>query len=228
MFKNITLSVLCVLCFGFSAKSQATYDEDTLIATGYVAPTSSDYAELIANTKIRNNTNTPDTIVWQRIVENLPSMNWTSAVCDITQCYGVTTNTAQFILGANVVKELSFHFYPKTDKGKGYMVVRFSKKSNPSIYTDIYINAQGYGANINTLSKVAFSLFPNPTNTSLIINSYIANNGQFSIVNLFGETVLNGSFQNGSPIDISPLSKGIYCVNVIGNNSVTSSKLVVE
>lgn len=228
MLKNITLTVLCVFGLNSAINAQVIYDDDTLFTDGYVAATVNDFAELVAETKIRNIGQLPDTIVWYRNVNNLPSANWTSAVCDVIQCYGVTTNTAEFIIDSGAVRTLSFHFYAKVDNGKGQMVVRFAKKSNQSIYTDIYINVQGYGLNINTLKKANFSLFPNPTKESLIINSFTSNSGQYTIVNLLGETIMSGNFDNGKSIDISALTGGVYCVNVIDGNSITSSKLVVE
>lgn len=228
MLKNITLTVLCVFGLNLTINAQVTYDEDTLFTEGFVAATVNDYAELIAETKIHNTGSVADTIVWYRNVNNLPSMNWTSAVCDIIQCYGVTTNTAEFIIAPGITRALSFHFYAKVDNGKGQMVVRFAKKSNQAIFTDIYINVQGYGLNINTLKKANFSLFPNPSKESLVINAFTANSGQYNIVNLLGETVLTGSFENGKAIDISALNGGVYCVNVIDGTSVTSSKLVIQ
>ncbi|MDI1234430.1 MAG: T9SS type A sorting domain-containing protein [bacterium] len=228
MLKNITLTVLCLFGLNMTIKAQVTFDEDTLFTDGYVAATASDYAELIAETKIHNKGSLPDTIIWYRNVNNLPSVNWTSAVCDVIQCYDVTTNSAEFIIDAGVIRTLSFHFYPKIDNGKGQMVVRFAKKSNQTIYTDIYINVQGYGLNIKTLKKADFSLFPNPAKENLVINSNSANSGQFTIVNLLGETILSGAFENGKPIDTSSLTTGIYCVNVIDGTSVTSSKLVIQ
>jgi hypothetical protein len=228
MLKNITLTVLCVFALHTSTNAQVIYDEDTLYTAGFVAATLNDYAELIAETKIHNTGSLPDTIVWYRNVNNLPSANWTSAVCDVIQCYGVTTNSAEFIIAPGVVRTLSFHFYAKVDNGKGQMVVRFAKKSNQANYTNIYVNVQGYGLNINTLKKANFSLFPNPSKGSLVINSASTNSGAYSIVNLLGETVLSGSFENGNPIDISSLKGGVYCVNVLDENGVSSSKLIIE
>jgi hypothetical protein len=228
MLKNITLTVLCVFALHISTSAQVIYDEDTLLATGFVASTPNGYAELVAETKIRNTGSLPDTIVWYRNVNTLPTANWTSAVCDIVTCYSTTTNTAEFIIDPSAVRILSFHFYTKGDKGMGQMVVRFAKKSNQSNYTDIYINAQGYGLNINTLKKADFSLFPNPSKGSLVINSASTNSGAYSIVNLLGETVLSGSFENGNPIAISSLKGGVYCVNVLDENGISSSKLVIE
>lgn len=228
MLKNIILTVLCVFAFNNCINAQVIYDEDTLLATGYVASTPNGYAELVAETKIRNTGSLPDTIVWYRNVNTLPTANWTSAVCDIITCYSPTTSTAEFIIDPGAVRALSFHFYPKGDKGIGQMVVRFAKKSNQSNYTDIYINVQGYGLNINTLKKANFTLFPNPSKESLIIHTATNTSGNYSIVNLLGETVLSGNFESGNPIDISSIKCGVYCVNVIDENGVSSSKLIIE
>ncbi len=228
MLKNITLTVLCAFGLNASINAQVIYDDDTLYAAGYVASTPNGYAELVAETKIRNTGSLPDTIVWYRNVNALPTANWTSAVCDIVTCYSPTTNTAEFIIDPGAVRILSFHFYPKSDKGIGQMVIRFAKKSSQSKYTDIYINAQGYGLNINTLKKADFSLFPNPSRGSVVINSASTNFGDYRIVNLLGETILSGSFENGNPIDISSLKIGVYCVNIIDGNGISSSKLIIE
>ncbi len=229
MFKKFTLVLLCALFFQFESKAQFSVEEDSLYTSGFVGASSSDFIDLFAHTYINNPSKThPDTIVWERLINNLPSANWTSAVCDINLCHGTSISTSEFILDTNSRRELSFHFYPTMDKGLGKMVVRFSYKSNPSSYIDVVINCQGYALNINTLKKANFTLYPNPANDQISITSKVANNGDYKIVNLIGETVLSGDFENGQPIDISKLSKGIYCITVSNGSSVSSSKLVIE
>ncbi len=228
MFKNITLVFLCAFCIGFTVKAQTTIDEDTLFADGYVGASNSDYIDLSAHTKIRNTSSEPDTFVWTRIVETLPTTNWTSAVCDIILCHGVTTSTAEFIMPPNIVKELSFHFYPKVDKGVGHMVVRFAKKSNPTIYTDVYINCQAYGLGVHSIYNSTLKIFPNPAVNSITVSNDKIKEGTYEIFNLLGETVLADSFIGSQEINVSTLSKGIYFITVKGANSTATNKLVIE
>lgn len=229
MFKKFTLVLLCAFFFQFESKAQFSFDDDSLHASNFAANASNPFVDIYGHTVMRNPSKThPDTVVWERILEDLPTSKWSSAVCDINLCHGTSTSTAEFILDTNTSREVSFHFYPDVDKGYGKMKVRFAYKSNPSYYIDVVTTVQAFGASISAPKKAAFSIAPNPATTTFTITAFNSSEGSFKIVNILGETVMTGDFANGQPIDITSLSKGVYCVTVVSNNVVTASKLVVE
>jgi hypothetical protein len=222
MLKNITLSVLCILCFNLKTQAQFSIDEDSLFTSGSY----SDF-ELVAHTKIRNTTSNPDTLIWNRIVNSL-SPNWTSAVCDIYNCHGETVDQYAFTLPANHVGDISFHLYPNGFKGTGKMVVRFVRKSNPSYYIDVVINSQAYGLGLNALQNNTFRITPNPASGSLSIGNSNIEEGTFEIYNILGIKVMGDRFISSQKIDVSSLTKGIYMITIRNGNAVATNKLIIE
>lgn len=222
MFKNILFAISFVLLIGLTANAQFIVDSDTLLAEGQ-----STEFELVAPSKISNLSSLPDTIVWTRTVNDIPS-NWTSAVCDINQCFGVSVSTAEFILPPNSVEAMSYHFYPASNSGTGTMIVRLERKSNPSIYLDIVIYCQSYGLSVKDISNHQLNVFPNPATDFISIGSESIKEGTFEITNLLGEKLISNSYAIAQKIDISTLPKGIYFITIQNENSIASRKLVIE
>jgi hypothetical protein len=226
MFKKITLSILCVFSISLISKAQTSFDDDSLWTSGDVAAPG-DYVDLFAHTNIRSGSS-PDTFVWTRMNVVVPA-NWTTAVCDVNQCWGETIGTQDFIIAPNTVKELSFHFYPKSFAGTGKMTVRFAKKSNPSSYVDIVINCTANSlSGIARVQKSLLNIFPNPAVKTITITDNKVNSGVFEIVNILGEAVLTGDFDATGKIDVSTLRKGLYFINVKNGAFSATNKLVIE
>ena len=103
-------------------------------------------------------------------------------------------------------------------------------------YSEIIINSSVVGMNENNSSPIHFDLFPNPTTENANLNFTIAENQQVNILvsDLQGRTILNINRGELSPgdytetIDLSTLPKGMYMVNVKGEKSFASRKLIVE
>ena len=100
------------------------------------------------------------------------------------------------------------------------------------IYLDV-TNTEGDVATFwaSTLSnenfdKPQFSLYPNPVDNELNIESEQAKIEQIGIYNLNGKQVLNVNFQKGQPIDVSALSKGVYLVKLQTEEGSLTKKLV--
>lgn len=223
MLKNISLSILCAFFLSFNAEAQFSVDDDTLFTDGYVAA----FTDLGAHTYIRNNTPDTQDVVWTRITNTLPN-GWTSAICDINTCHGVTVSTQEFRMVPSYAGELSFHFYTGLTKGIGKMVIRLAKKSNPSYYIDVFVNCQAYGLNVNSINNSTFQITPNPASNFITLGNEQFNEGDFEISNLLGEKVMNSSFTGNQKIDVSTLSKGIYFITVKNNASMATSKLIIE
>lgn len=224
MFKNITLAFVCAFCVSFSAKAQFSLDDDSLFTDGYVAS----FTDMYAHTYIRNTTNDTDVIVWNRTLNALPTGNWSSAICDINTCYGPTVSSMEFELAPKAVGEISFHFYTGMDKGTGKMIVRFTRKSDPNYFIDVYVNCQAYGLGVSSLQKENFTVYPNPASTMITIGNSAIQEGTFEISNMLGEVVLTNSFSKLQKVDVSILPKGIYSIAIRNADAAASSKLVIE
>ena len=102
------------------------------------------------------------------------------------------------------------------------------------IYLDI-TNTEGDVATFwtSTLSnenfdKTQFSIYPNPVVNELYIESEQAKIDRVEVFTLNGKQILDISFQNNQPIDVSSLAKGMYLVKVQTDNGSLTKKLVKE
>ena len=59
-----------------------------------------------------------------------------------------------------------------------------------------------------------FSIFPNPTTSSIQIKTKNAKDATYQIVNAQGASVKNGTFKGSCTIDVSELSNGVYFINI--------------
>ncbi len=80
-------------------------------------------------------------------------------------------------------------------------------------------------------SELSASVFPNPTNSSLILKAnHGINNFQYSMVNLLGQTVKSKTqvFSNYAEIDCSMLSAGSYFLLVQSENLISTHKIIKQ
>ncbi len=73
--------------------------------------------------------------------------------------------------------------------------------------------------------SIELSLYPNPTNNIIYINTYDAQVEEVSIFNAVGEKV---AFYHGDmkQINISDLSDGVYVIHIKTNESVSTTKVI--
>jgi len=80
----------------------------------------------------------------------------------------------------------------------------------------------------NALNSKQISVYPNPTNTTLFIQSESNNPLQYQIINSLGQIVLHGSVNENS-IDVSRLFRGIYFIQLNDKKGqVLTSKFIKE
>jgi hypothetical protein len=80
--------------------------------------------------------------------------------------------------------------------------------------------------------QMAFCLYPNPSFNKITIANTTKLPGEtmISVFNMKGEQIIQGKFQNQTPIDmdVSTLAKGIYLVKIQTKAGVESKKLVIQ
>ena len=70
-------------------------------------------------------------------------------------------------------------------------------------------------------------VYPNPTQGSFYVVTDLE--VKINLINLLGETVLERRLTNSNnKIDISDYPKGVYYLEVLGNNILTTKKIVLE
>ena len=119
---------------------------------------------------------------------------------------------------------------------KNTEIIQLVKESS-HLYVDPTAQ-EGYGIpNFETVYKVLdivekesteFSVFPNPAKNSINFNFPVGvENIEVNIYNLLGKKVFQKNIQKNNPTaDVSYLVKGIYMVQIEGNNSIKTLKLL--
>ncbi len=94
----------------------------------------------------------------------------------------------------------------------------------------IYKLSSGIGLNELEKNKIAFNLFPNPTNGFLTIEAKELTEPTFvSITNILGEIILNErltSYQQ--TINLSGVKSGVYGVTLKSTNKISTQKLIIQ
>lgn len=112
--------------------------------------------------------------------------------------------TVQWIAPAAGSGPISFYGAGNATNGQGNRTGDLIKTSNLTVEESIT-------SSLVENSIKSIRVFPNPAQNSISIEGI--KNAEFAIMNLNGQTVMNGSTESGS-IDISELNKGIYFVQI--------------
>jgi len=85
------------------------------------------------------------------------------------------------------------------------------------------------GISNQSSANEVLSVYPNPTSGSIAIsmNSNLSK-ADYTIVNIAGKTVANGTYFNGQSIDVSQNQAGIYFINVKTNLNTYTFKFIVK
>ena len=227
MFKRITFVFIAVLT-SVSVRAQFHIEDDTLYTYGFAGKTASDFIDIEAETKIKHLGSSPEVIKWVRTENQLPSTEWTSAVCDIIACRSADTDTGSFLFNPGDSGKLYFHFYTKNVNASGKMVVRFSRASDPLQYQDIVTFITAWKpVGINTLASSVTRAFPNPAKDEVTFSNNMIDEGRIEIYNAMGQMVSQGDFINNMSVDIRDFSHGLYTVK-ISNSLYTSVSIIVK
>jgi hypothetical protein len=227
MLKRITFIIVVGLA-SLTASAQFKMEHDTLYAYGY------------AGTDIQNEVGTDNHIIstatsgseiinWRRTVNQLPDPKWSSAICDILYCRGPEVDTGSFLFDAGDTGYLSFHFYTKDVSGKGKMVVRFSRASNPLDYVDVVVLGTAWKpVGIKDINTSVTSIMPNPAKNEVTLTNNRINNGKLEVYNAMGQIVLTTDYLDQMTLDIKHLANGVYTIKISNASYSSVSKIVKE
>ena len=84
--------------------------------------------------------------------------------------------------------------------------------------TDTSICVQILTTGINDFSNSIISIYPNPTNSSFIIE--VAKPTELKIINMLGGIVIDTKVKNKDVIDISILDQGVYFIRITEGNTI--------
>lgn len=93
------------------------------------------------------------------------------------------------------------------------------------IYSNLVIPSALSGC--NEYSPENITIYPNPTTDILNISGNI--NAEYTIFNIQGELIMNGTINNStSTLDVSSFAKGLYIIKIVKGNKEFVKKFVVE
>lgn len=85
--------------------------------------------------------------------------------------------------------------------------------------------------NVNTIpeNKTDFSIYPNPANDRLFLNyksTVTSAQLSYSVIDVYGRTILHDKLSNAESIDISMLSEGVYFIQIVNDKTVSTNKFI--
>ncbi|MGV3631782.1 MAG: DUF7619 domain-containing protein [Bacteroidota bacterium] len=97
---------------------------------------------------------------------------------------------------------------------------------NPAIITNTTYNKNTV-LSVSELNKAAFSVHPNPANSSVKVSTEVKGN-TLRILDLNGKEVIRTKFDNTAAVDISGISNGVYSLMLENKNGISIEKLVIQ
>ncbi len=85
------------------------------------------------------------------------------------------------------------------------------------------------GVDNKAKSDGTFKVYPNPANDKLYVqfnSTDISEKTTYSIVDLFGRTVLENKYNATEYIDISVLAEGVYFIQIVNGTQTATNKFI--
>lgn len=229
-----SLMIAVVLLFSSNAPQlhaqSISISTDSIFLEGGNAVTENDFIDLYEPFIFKNINAASDSFIWVRSVNQLPSSEWESAVCDINLCYPSHIDSAIFEMQAGDSGIMYPHFYPTSGYGTAYMVIDIYNYHDRSQKVSLYAECFAWNARANIQPVSALSnaqVGPNPVQDhTLYIHHY---SGPVSITNTLGQTLIQTHVDdNAQSLDVSSLSAGVYFVNLSNGTQSNSFKIIIN
>lgn len=93
-------------------------------------------------------------------------------------------------------------------------------------YFIVRIPADGVNSTVTVLFKNAISIYPNPVNDYLILESNHSHKTEYSIYDVTGQLTQTGSFTKKKEIDVKCLAEGVYVIQLQNHQGMVSMKFI--
>ena len=139
-----------------------------------------------------------------------------------TMIYDTVSNNAKFYLGSNLIESANHQLV--RSPGDAFVNNYFPLGGYP--LKGNWRNLRIYGKeDISALEDelaqtTQLTVFPNPAEESLVINSDDNRFKKWSICNVTGQTLLNGTYRQREQIDLRDLVPGNYFIQLLDNNGI--------
>lgn len=209
MKKILLIAIALVFVLNLSFAQKLKWDMDTTKASITADVGLNDFE---ADAHLTNVDYDFDSFIWVRTNVQKPA-DWTSAVCDVNQCYDTIVDSMTFVLKKGETGFFAFHFYSPDNIGNtasyDLVVSNLKDRANP-----IKIHAQVFAwtTSISDLDIKKIKLYPNPAASKLNIEIPIPVIGmvKMDVLNVLGQKATGINFTGNGSYDVSTLDNGIY------------------
>ena len=137
-----------------------------------------------------------------------------------------------------------FLSYQWIDENGNNILGATSQNYTPTAAGEYSVQVMDYNGCIGESIKINFiiesvgdisphlSIYPNPTNSWVTIETKVEINSDIKILNIFGEVVKTIDYElfndNQEKINMSEFSKGIYIIQLINNQTIINHKIILQ
>jgi hypothetical protein len=223
MKKSILLSaslILSIFAFGQTSIEPTQVQVDDFDPNNF---------EAVAYSFVNNNGNVAVDYTWTRNTIDITS-GWTSAVCDINQCYLDFVSSQDFTLESGSTGNLDVHLYPGGIEGSALIEVVIEDNDNEeNVVTGVYLFSTSLLSTTSEKITNALKIYPNPVISEFFIEGS-EDVQRIEIYNIAGKLVKQvQSFGQGS-INVDNLGTGNYIVRMWDdtNAQISTNVLTVQ
>jgi hypothetical protein len=211
-----------VLSIHLSAQSYSITPNDTFLLDG----TMEDQQTLTIS--LLNTSNEQLVLAWREISVNMPDY-WEAAVCDNKICYaGLEDSGTMNGIGPSESSFLLLHITPHVNDGQA--VVRYSVwDMDAPLKQDtltFILNVKKLSVVSKVSSNEAVILFPNPVRDELHIMTDSTVHFKYSVFDMNGRSLIDGSSEYGRVFSTQSLAKGIYYITIVTDNFTITKRLI--
>jgi hypothetical protein len=203
--------------------------KDSVFAAGFTSTSEFDFADIYESFYFKNVDAASDSFRWRRVFNNLPSVKWESAVCDIYLCHGTGVDSSDFIMAKGDSGMFYAHFYPEKVGGVGEMVIEIYNIQDPTQVVSIYARATAWDK-LNSVSNIESNtqfFYPNPAHD--VFQVEMKETGVLSIYNVNGQRVYKKEVVAGiNDIYIAEFTPGLYIVELETTTHTRKQRLVKQ
>jgi hypothetical protein len=217
----LLLAGLCLTAMTSTAQD-LTIDPNPVYVDGITA----DDFEGVGYAFVNNNTSSNLNLTWQRTVLQITE-GWTSAVCDLNQCYFASVGTETFGLGAGQAGTMDVHVYPNGVDGGAIIEIEVFQTNDPGIHTSATYFFNQSSSLVERFSE-AVKVYPNPTQDWITIDNTDNTVVTADLLDINGKLVLSSTVNGNQRLSVQELPAGNYILKMmdIEGNIISTNHLV--
>jgi hypothetical protein len=171
-----------------------------------------DAFETVGYSTVTNESGLGVGVIWTR-EEIMMTEGWTSAICDINQCYLSFISTQNFYLASAAEGNIDVHLYPNGIEGSAVIAVHLALATDPE---EIITSAMFYfNTTLSTAERLVenIKLYPNPTTDMVWIDGEHGVH-TVEVFSLEGKLVKQSMVAGTAALSMADLPKGSYILRL--------------